>query len=83
MEQSETSDRRPCLTTVNISSFNTTLSQETFDDVENAIHHQPTTPQQPSQITKDTNESLQDTLINTLNTSTVRDSNALQVPQPS
>ena len=79
MEQSETSDNRPYLTTLNISSFNTHLLQENFDDDENVIHHQPTTPQQPSQITQDTTESLQDTLINPPNTSTVTDSDARQV----
>ena len=79
MKQSETSDKRAYLTTLNISSFNTHLLQENFDDDENVIHHQPTTPQQPSQITQDTTESLQDTLINPPNTSTVTDSNARQV----
>ena len=96
MEQSETSDNRPYQTTVNISSFNTQLVQENvdienaihhqpttsqnYDDDESVNHHQPTTPQQLSQITQDTTESLQDTLMNTLNTSTITDSNALQVP---
>ena len=96
MEQSETSDNRPYQTTVNISSFNTQLVQENvdienaihhqptisqnYDDHESVNHHQPTTPQQLSQITQDTTESLQDTLMNTLNTSTITDSNALQVP---
>ena len=60
MEQSETSNNRPYITTVNIPPFNTNLLQENFDDDENVIHHQPTTPQQPSQITQDTTESLQD-----------------------
>ena len=95
MEQSETSDNRLYLTTVNISSFNTKLVQENnnneniihhqpttpenFDD-ENVTHHQPKTPQQPSHITRDTTESFQDTLINTHNSSTITDLNALQVP---
>ena len=60
MEQSETSDNRPFLTFVHISPFNTNLLQENFDDDENVIHHQPTTPQQPSQTTPDTTDSLQD-----------------------
>ena len=108
MEQSETSDNRPYITTVHISPFNTSLLQENFDDNQNVIHHQPTTaqqpsqttpdtieslqddenvihhqttpPQQPSQLTQDTTEFLQDTLINPLNTSSLTDSNALQVP---
>ena len=80
MEQSETSDYRPYLTTVNIASFDTDIVQENFDDDENVIHHQLTTPRQPSQIAQDTSESSQETLVNTLNTSTIIDSSALQVP---
>ena len=53
---------------------------ENFDNDENVIHHQPTTPQHPSHITQYTTESLLDTLINPLNTSTITDSNALQLP---
>ena len=44
MEQSETSDNRPYLNTVNISPFNTQLVQKNFDN-ENVIYHQPTTPE--------------------------------------
>ena len=39
MEQSETSDNRPYITTVHISPFNTNLLQENVDDDENVIHH--------------------------------------------
>ena len=53
---------------------------ESLQDDENVIHHQQTTQQQPSQIIQDQTESLQDTLINPLNTSTIADSNTLQVP---
>ena len=59
IEQSETSDSRPYLTTVNISPFNTHIVHKTFDKDDNAIHHQPTTPQPPSHITRDTTESIQ------------------------
>ena len=50
IEQSETSDNRQYLTTVDISPFNTHIVQETFDNDDNVIHHQPTTPQPPSHI---------------------------------
>ena len=79
MEQSET-DNRPYITNVPNSPFNTNLLQENLDDDENIIHHQPTTPRQPSQTTQDTAESLQNTLINPINTSTITDANAFQVP---
>ena len=80
VEQSETSDSRPYLTTGNISPFITHIVQETFDNDDNVIHHQPTTPQPPSHITRDTTESIQDTLANPHTTSTITDSNALQIP---
>ena len=80
IEQSETSDSRPYLTTVNISPFNTHIVQETFDNDDNVIHHQPTTPQPPPHITRDTTEFIQDTLANLHTTSTIIDSNALQIP---
>ena len=62
MKQSETSDSRPYLTNVIISPFNTQIVQESFNNDDNVIHHQPTTPQPPSHITRDTTESIQDTL---------------------
>ena len=80
IEQSETSDSRPYLTTVNISPFSTHIIAETFDNDENVIHHQPTTPHSPSHITRDTTESIHDTLANPHTTSTITDSNALQIP---
>ena len=80
IEQSEISDSRPHLTTFNISPINTHIVQENFDNDDNVIHHQPSTPQPPSHITRDTTESIQDTLSNTRTTSTITDSNALQVP---
>ena len=80
LEQSGTSDNRPYITTVNISPFNTNIVQQTFDDDDNVIHHQPTTPQPPSHITQNTTESFQDTLANRHTTSAIIDSNALQKP---
>ena len=80
IKQSETSDSRPYLTTVTISPFHTHIVQETFDNDDNVIHHQPTTPQPPSHIIRDNTESIQDTLANTHTTSTITDSNALQMP---
>ena len=50
IEQPETSDNRPYLTTVIISPFNTHIVQETFDNDDNVIHHQPTTRQPQSHI---------------------------------
>ena len=57
------------------------LTHEDTTDNENVIQHQPTTPPHPSQITHDSTESVQDIFTNPPNTSsTVTDSNALQVP---
>ena len=44
------------------------------------INHQPTKPQPPSHITRDTTESIQDTLANPHTTSTITESNVLQIP---
>ena len=80
IEQSEISDSRPYITTVNISPFNTHIVQETFNNDDNVIHHQPTTPQPPSHLPRVTTESIQDTLANPHTSSTINDSNALQIP---
>ena len=68
---SEISDTRPYIN----------LTQDDTTDNEIVIQHQPTTPRHPSQITHGSTESVQDTLTNPPNTSSlVTDSNALQVP---
>ena len=95
LEQSETSDGRTytnllqnntnedknILSETSVTGPYINLTQEDTTDNENVIQHQPTTPQHPSQITHDSTESVQDILTNPPNTSsTVTDSNALQVP---
>ena len=95
LEQPETSDNRPYTNLLqnntnedeNILSETSdtgpyiSLTQDDTTDNENVIQHQPTTPRHPSQTTHDSTESVQDTLTNPHNTSsTVTDSNALQVP---
>ena len=68
---SETSDTGPYIN----------LTQDNTTENENVIQHQPTTPRHPSQITHDSTESVPDTLTYPPKTSsTVTDSNALQVP---
>ena len=96
VEQSETSDNRPYTTPLQnntnedeniLSETSVTggpyvnLTHEDTTDNENVIQHQPTTPPHPSQLTHDSTESVQDIFTNPPNTSsTVTDSNALQVP---
>ena len=95
LEQFETSDSRPYTNLLqnNTNEYENILSetsdtgpyinliQDDTTDNENVIQHQPTTPRHPSQTSPDSTESVQDTLTNPPNTSsTVTDSNALQVP---
>ena len=95
LEQSETSDNRPytnllqsntnedenILSATSLTGPFLNLAQENNPDNENVIQHQPTTPRHPSQITQDSTESIPDANTNQPNTSsTVTDSNALQVP---
>ena len=56
------------------------IPTESLQDDENLVYDQTVTPHQPSQTTQDTTESLQDTLTNQPNTSTIADSNVLQIP---
>ena len=95
VEQSETSDNRPYTNPLqpttneeeNILS-ETSVTGEPYTNViheditiENVIQHQPTTPPHPSQLTHDSTESVKDIFTNPPNTSsTVTDSNTLQVP---
>ena len=60
--------------------LNIYLFHENTTDDEPVIQRQPTTPQQPSQVTHDTAESVQDTLTNPPNTSITTDSNDIQIP---
>ena len=94
IEQSETSDIRPYMilrqnTTdnhENVSSetpanrLNKILFHDKTTDNEPVIQRQPTTLQQPSQVTHNTVGSVQDTLTNPSNTSITTDSNAIQIP---
>ena len=93
IEQSETSDSRPYMNLLqNNTNDDENIISETFDtrpyinltqdnttDIEIVIQRQPTTPQQPSQLTHDTTESVRDTLTNPPITS-IADSYVLQVP---
>ena len=96
LEQSEASDNRPYTNLLqnntnedkNILSETSltdgpyaNITHEDTTDNENVIQHQPTTPPHPSQLTHDSTESVQDIFTNPPNTSSsVTDSNALQVP---
>ena len=60
--------------------LNINLFHDNTTDDEPVIQRQPTTPQQPSQVTYDTAESVQDILTNPPNTSITTDSNAIQIP---
>ena len=94
IEQLETSDNRPymnllqkitkdhekVLSETSANRPNINLFQDNITDDEPVFQRQPTTPQQPSQVTHGTAESVQDILTNQPNTSITTDSNDIQIP---
>ena len=94
IKQSETSDNRPymnllqnttndhenVLSETSAKRPNINLFQDTTTDDEPVIQRQPTTPQQASQLTHDTAESVQVSLTNPPHTSITTDSIAIQIP---
>ena len=78
--QNTTNDHENVLSETSANRPNINLFPDNTTDDEHVIQRQPTTPQQPSQLTHDTVESVQDILTNLLNTSFATDSNAFQIP---
>ena len=78
--QNTTNDHENVLSETSANSPNIYLFQDNTTDDGPVIQRQPTTPQQPSQLTHDTAESVEDILTNPPNSSITTDSNAIQIP---
>ena len=78
--QNTTNDHENVLSEISANRPNINSFQDNTTDDELVIQRQPTTPQQPSQLTHDTAETVQDILTFPPNTSITTDSNAIQIP---